>query len=337
MSATPVLCFHGLGSYVSLGTHPIYRINRDITLEAWVKVERSIPWAGLISRLFHTGDVQSGYGMLLDGKTGLYFALKTTDAAIVYLHTGPGAIRPGEWHHVAMTWDGERMLVYVDGVEVASQNAKGSAIDYDPDNDLAFGHLHDSNEDDPYVGRLAEVRVWRVARSAAEIEEAMYDRITGTRPGLVSCWPLAEGAGGTIADACGAIGPAQVTATTWAPDTLPDRPAKPGAGLDGPALILSGRAEVHDAPALKQVTGGDRVVRVPVTFEAPFAKAPKVVAGIDYLDVADGPNTRLQVRAEDIRADGFTLVFRTWADTVVFGCAASWVASVPTVVERAEA
>jgi hypothetical protein len=36
---------------------------------------------------------------------------------------------------------------------------------------------------------------------------------------------------------------------------------------------------------------------------------------------------RVEVEAQDVRADGFKAVFRTWWDSKVFGCSAVWFAT----------
>jgi hypothetical protein len=54
--------------------------------------------------------------------------------------------------------------------------------------------------DSRFQGKLLEVRVWRFARSLAEIQENMTYFFTGRELGLVRCWTLNEGFGMTIGD-----------------------------------------------------------------------------------------------------------------------------------------
>lgn len=327
LEPTSVLCFHG-NSHVSFGTDPTYKLQKGFTLEAWVNITRAIPWAGVISRLFHTGNVQSGYAMLLDGGTGLHFALKPTNGDIVYLSSGPNVLSAGNWNHIAMTWDGMAMHIHVNGWLVARRNIAADGIDYDPDNDLALGHLHDSNEDDRFVGKLAEVRIWSRPRSEAEIISTMHDRIVGPRPGLVSCWPLNEGSGDTVRDATGEAPPAKAINATWETSTLP--PAGLPREPSPTPLVQSGTYSSwygKEEWPLVQGTGA-RTFTTLVPFPQPFDRVPDVAVGVSMVDILGGHNTRLKVYAEGITREGFTLVFQTWADTQVWGCGASWVASV---------
>jgi hypothetical protein len=73
----------------------------------------------------------------------------------------------GEWAHVACTYDGVHIRAYVDGVEVASIEAVGPVGGGDPSPIAVANTAPSWNE--PFIGALDRIRVWRRARSAAEI------------------------------------------------------------------------------------------------------------------------------------------------------------------------
>lgn len=54
--------------------------------------------------------------------------------------------------------------------------------------------------DSGFHGKFLEVRVWRFARSQAEIQANMTYFLTGRELGLVRCWTLTEGFGTAIGD-----------------------------------------------------------------------------------------------------------------------------------------
>src|SRR5262249_9065894 len=60
----------------------------------------------------------------------------------------------------------------------------------------------DLNED--FNGQIDEVRVWSVERSEQEIQEAMFKKLTGKEPGLVSLWNFDSATDGVVPD----MGPA---------------------------------------------------------------------------------------------------------------------------------
>jgi hypothetical protein len=71
---------------------------------------------------------------------------------------------------------------------------------------------------------------------------------------------------------------------------------------------------------------GVRTYRVAVTFNSPFQVAPKVSLALRGLDVDGVNNNRVTLTSENITVNGFDIVYTTWADTVIYGVAATWIA-----------
>lgn len=184
--------------YVSLGNQPAFKVEKELTLEVWVNVPNNQPkWIGIVTNAWDTGQTESGYGLLLDGSDGYYFALTPSSSSrIQYLSSG--AITCNEWHHLAATYDGAQMKLYVDGVQKATQSIASTGINYSPENDLRIGLYKDDNETYPFKGQIADVRLWSCVRTPEEIQETRHQRLRGNEVGLVGYWPLDEGEG-TIA------------------------------------------------------------------------------------------------------------------------------------------
>lgn len=110
------------------------------------------------------------------------------------------------WTHLAGSYDGYYVKLYVDAVEVASTVADGYLYDQQI---LALGarkYNYEGNltEDRHYDGQLAEVRVWsEVEKSQSQIEANMKRRMTGNEPGLDAYYPLWSSSGGTAYDRSG--------------------------------------------------------------------------------------------------------------------------------------
>ncbi|MBQ6339476.1 MAG: LamG domain-containing protein [Kiritimatiellae bacterium] len=90
------------------------------------------------------------------------------------------------WHHAALVRSGTTISLYLDGVFETNAtdyvNATPSGASTAP---FLIGPA--------FYGSLAEVRLWNVARTAAEIAASKDTRLAGTEPNLLGYWPLDEG------------------------------------------------------------------------------------------------------------------------------------------------
>jgi hypothetical protein len=93
-----------------------------------------------------------------------------------------------QWHHYAGTFDGQSIRLLIDGVEVARTNYTGS-INADT-GVMCIGR--DDGLARYFNGKIAEVCIWKVARTQSEIQGDMYQRLTGKEANLVAYYPLNE-------------------------------------------------------------------------------------------------------------------------------------------------
>ncbi len=186
---------------------------------------------------------------------------------------GKTAIRRGEWHHVAVTYDGTTWRLYVDGV-IDAQTAANSMPRADSIHPFGIGAAIDSTGKryGAFAGALDELRVWERARTAEEIVDTMY-RTIATGDGLVSRWSFdVDAADPTIlADSVGT-----------APATLT------GGALvsDHPPLDQGGAPIVADvSPADGAATGPD--VTLDLSLELPSRAPVDVTYHVRELSEAD--------------------------------------------------
>jgi len=196
------LDFDGVNEYADIGDQ-VQVAGANLTLEAWVYVRARNRYAGIVSNVYDTGATESGYALMLDAISGVYFSLTATGQSTVFLSSGVNTLALNEWHHIAGTWDGNTMRVYVDGVQQATQANVAAGIDYTPAHNLNIGRFADDNEFEYVSGIIDEVRVWSVTRSAADIQSNMFRTVAGNETGLVAYWRLDEGSGTSITDQTG--------------------------------------------------------------------------------------------------------------------------------------
>lgn len=95
-------------------------------------------------------------------------------------------VADGNFHHIAGTYDGTNLRIYVDGTLSGSTNAPGRVLH------VAGGSLVVGNStqlDNAFDGLIDEVRVWSVPRSQTEIARDMLTEIA-PQPGLSGYWRL---------------------------------------------------------------------------------------------------------------------------------------------------
>jgi len=156
-------------SYVTIPDSPSLRPNSSLTLTAWVK-------AGTYEgRMRHVISKQIGSG------GGDSFVLWYHDDGNLWFDVGGvGHITTGqppanEWHHIAATYDGSFMRLYVDGMEQAS-GARSGSIPYDNNSVLigADDNNDDNIPDEGWDGLIDEVLIYGRALTQAEIAALTY-------------------------------------------------------------------------------------------------------------------------------------------------------------------
>jgi predicted phosphodiesterase len=152
---------------------------RALTVSAWVAIERTQRWGGIVSCVQDNGEAEKGVVLGYEDER-FSFALATTgaddgDGRLTYLR-GVTPLVPGRWHHVAATFDGSVMRLYVDGTLEAESREQSGAILYDPSAPFVLGSYRDANEDFPLDGRLLAARIASEAWSAARVRAAFEQR-----------------------------------------------------------------------------------------------------------------------------------------------------------------
>lgn len=124
-----------------------------------------------------------------------------TDQTVSYDLSIKG-VDPKPWHHVAASFQASTrtLKLYLDGVWVAQGNVAAKSIGNTLPveigrNGAATGRI--------WVGKLDDVRIWNVARTAADISANYKSELTGNQPGLVANWRFNEGTGSRAADSAG--------------------------------------------------------------------------------------------------------------------------------------
>jgi hypothetical protein len=168
------LDFDGDDDYVDCGYDPIFDTANEMTLAAWVTI-RSIPtaWSCVIAKGEYSWRISNE-----NLETRFHFGITIWSASNPSI-PGDTAVGLDEWHHVAGTYDGANINVYLDGsldgtIETTSPIGVNAANVLIGENPEAAGRNWD--------GLIDDVRVYNRALSAAEIGELMPIQLKATAP-----------------------------------------------------------------------------------------------------------------------------------------------------------
>jgi hypothetical protein len=187
--------FDGVNDYVQL---PYLAANNpsQFTVSCWVKVAGGTGHRSPItSRTESGGRGQKGYIVYIapDNKLQFWVGNGMNWSAV----TGP-VVTLNTWLHITGTYDGSTLRLYVNGV------LSGSLVtSYVPNNVSGLRIAAGSTETTPsmfFNGQIAEVRIWNQARTQAEIQADMRQRLTGKEANLVAYYPLNKVESGKVLD-----------------------------------------------------------------------------------------------------------------------------------------
>lgn len=200
VAAGNAIDFDGFDDHITVEQNNIFEIEQDITLEAWVKARSLNQWESFLNYVQDNGSNESGFDFAyVDGK--LRFRIMTETMGGNDWNDNPGAAIPlDQWVHVAGTYDGTTVKMYVNGELIEEENKDG-ALDWEFEPlELRIGGYIDDNELYYWDGAVDEVRIWEIAKTEEEIRQSMCLRLQGQEEGLVAYYRLDELAGTTVYD-----------------------------------------------------------------------------------------------------------------------------------------
>jgi hypothetical protein len=161
------LAFNGTSSWVTVAGSSSLNLTTGMTLEAWVRPTAAAPdWTAAVIKERPGGLAYALYAADGAGKPPAGYI--NQDGADVHA-TGPAVLPLNTWTHLAATYDGSTIRLYVNGSQVAS-TARTGAITTST-SPLRIGG--DSVWGEYFTGLIDEVRVYNRALSQTEIQTDM--------------------------------------------------------------------------------------------------------------------------------------------------------------------
>jgi hypothetical protein len=113
------------------------------------------------------------------------------------LNSSTGVLSLNKWQHVAATYDGTTMRLFVNGVQVGTRGSSSAIVT--TANSLMIGaSAHAANRE--FAGRIDEVRIWNSTRTPDQILDGMHRELAGTESGLAAYYKMTDGSGTTLTD-----------------------------------------------------------------------------------------------------------------------------------------
>ena len=166
------LTFDGTNDWVTVADAPELDLATGVTLEAWVRPTAGSGWKTVL--LKENGSTLA-YALYSSASSGLPMAIVYTNGVQQKL-SGPSTLPVNAWTHLAATYDGAQLRLYVNGVERATKAVSGSIPN-------SSGALRLGGNDvwrtEWLKGDLDEVRVYNRALGAAEIQADMTTPLGG--------------------------------------------------------------------------------------------------------------------------------------------------------------
>ena len=214
------LAFDGTNDHVAFGPAPALGLS-TVTVETWFRrsaagVSTSTGSGGVTAIPLVAKGRSEGDGSNVD--MNWFLGIRASDNVLVAdFEEGAGGASPGlnhpvagvtpiaigAWYHAAATYDGNKWQLFLNGV-LEAELVVGRPLRADSIQHAALGTAMNSTgvASGYFAGTLDEVRVWNVARSAAQIL-ANRDLDIASATGLVGRWALDDGSGTTAADSAG--------------------------------------------------------------------------------------------------------------------------------------
>ncbi len=159
------LSFNGSTSQVTVPDSNSLDLTTGLTLEAWVNpIQLSGSWRTVIFK-----QTTSGMAYALFAANGGNRPVGQVQIGAEQNATGPAALPLNAWTHVATTYDGATLRLFVNGAQVASKPQTGSAAVSNAV--LRIGR--NSIWSEPFRGLIDEVRIYDRALAATEIQSDM--------------------------------------------------------------------------------------------------------------------------------------------------------------------
>jgi hypothetical protein len=194
------LGFDGANDYLTVSDNASLDLE-SFTIETWIRAADTQGSQRIVVKGHDMGESQNRNCDLRieDGIPKFNFeGTASGDGPDFWLIPSGVTIQPGDWHHLAVTFDASTMTgeLLLDGTQIASEVSTFLPNQNIFQVSVGANYREDQNVMDYFFnGQIDEIRIWNIARTETEIQQSMYNTLNGNETGLVGYWRLDEGEG----------------------------------------------------------------------------------------------------------------------------------------------
>ncbi|MCP4256562.1 MAG: LamG domain-containing protein [Planctomycetes bacterium] len=193
-SINRVLSLDGQEDYLRVvDSQSLRSFTNAITIEVWLKALSFYADNGIVNTIIRKN--------IANGLENFFLRFRNVDgSSVIQMSIGydieglnvPYEFNKGTWYHIAGTYDGSSITVFINGLSIKSEQVSGSL--YIDQSDLFIGKGDPEFSSGEYFhGELDEIRIWNIARPQEKIQAAMSTQLTGKEDGLVAYWNFDDG------------------------------------------------------------------------------------------------------------------------------------------------
>ncbi|GLR17460.1 LamG domain-containing protein [Portibacter lacus] len=188
--------FDGVNSFLEVDRDPVFSpsLTSSFTFEAWVNIigqnrhtiiSKGSGTGGENSYIFNISNFQQ-----FQGKIGLYIGDGTQGT---WIYSDSGVLEGNGWTHVAVVYDHvtNTFTFYKNGIADGQRTIPHGF--YSGSYPLLVGQQGSVTQSHKFLGKMDEVRIWKKARTAAEISHYMNQKLYGGEEALSAYYNFDDG------------------------------------------------------------------------------------------------------------------------------------------------
>ncbi|MEQ9064139.1 MAG: LamG-like jellyroll fold domain-containing protein [Vicingaceae bacterium] len=248
------LDFDGSTDYVNIPHNNAQNPGSSFTVEAWIKADSYATnvWENTIVSKDTWSSVSEGWVIRCGAGGKLSFNLALNNNGNWYEIQTSALMSTNIWYHVAGTFDGSSMKVFLNGKQVGSLTQSGSITATTVP--MKIGNIARPSTSRFFNGQIDEVRVWNEALPEATLKEYMCQFIDTAHPyynKLIAYYNINNGGGTSVTDVSGNSQTGTVYGATWTPS---------GAALGNESTYLYPSSWSGNQLSLAHMSGDSMVV-----------------------------------------------------------------------------